>query len=427
MNKRAVIIDLLIVLGFVLVTVIALIQVPRISIDGSIDAFIPKDHPIFEINESMESTFGSMDSMVLAVSVTFGSVLEPEVLSLIDQMTQDLESDNQVESVTSITNVDYVASDDAGMTVVPLVESFDASGARLAKRRIVEWQEAYVGAIVSDDLKTTALVIQPRVDATGTGLSEIYDHMRRLVVEHQSANVAMHTSGAQAYEEEIRNNVARDVIYLIPTAAALIILVLWLSFRRFLGVLFPMIGIAVAGVWVVGIVGMLGITFTMATLLVPVLLLVVGSAYGIHVMQHFYEDLSRETGFVSYERLREIVSGGVGTVRTPVLMAGVTTAAGFIAQLSSPLGPFRVFGLLSAAGIAAALLTSLLLIPALLRLRYRRGVDATAFARPQAGSERAHRGRGTRRLIPVVERFVANRKALMLGGTLALVALTTSP
>jgi predicted RND superfamily exporter protein len=37
----------------------------------------------------------------------------------------------------------------------------------------------------------------------------------------------------------------------------------------------------------------------------------------------------------------------------PIIMAGATTAAGFIAQFTSPLEPFRTFGLLSAVGVCS--------------------------------------------------------------------------
>jgi predicted RND superfamily exporter protein len=417
--RKPVVRDLVILLAFTAITVLALLQLGRIEVDGSIDAFLPTDHSVVATDEEIESTFGSLDSMIAAVSVTFGTVLEPEVIALIDEMTKDLESQDSVDSVTSLSNIDYVTSDIDQMTVVPLIENLDADGIRETSRRITDWQEAYVGTIVSEDLKTTAVVVQPRSGATSEEQSAIYTHLRLLADEHENANLRIRVVGPQVYDEEITLNVAADVRFLIPAAAALVVLVLAISFRRLLGVLCPMLSIAVAGLWVVGLIGALGITLTMATLLVPVLLLVVGSAYGIHVMQHFYEDLSHEEGYVSYDRVREIIRQGVGAIRRPVLLAGITTAAGFVAQLTSPLGPFRVFGVLSAAGIAAALLTSLVLIPVLLRLVYRGGIDLAAV---RAG--RASRAGGQRRLPGQMQQFVARRKSVVLGVTLALAVAT---
>jgi len=420
MNRKALFRDISILAAFMVVTVLALSQIPRISVDGSIDAFVPSNHPIMGINDEIESTFGSLDSIVVAVSLSFGSVLEPDVMSLVEEMTSELEAIPLVESVTSLANVDYVTSSADEMVVVPLVESTDAGGARVTSRRITEWQEAYVGTVVSSDLKTTAIIVQPRADATPHDLSDIYETARRLATERSSANVHIRIAGAQVYEEEIARSVGADVRYLIPVAAALIILVLALSFRRFLGVALPVLSIAVAGVWVVGVIGVTGITLTMATLLVPVLLLVVGSAYGIHVMQHFYEDVAEQGGFVSYEKLAQIIRVGTGAIRKPILLAGITTAAGFAAQLSSPLGPFRVFGVLSAVGVGAALLTSLVLIPALLRLRYRRGLDADVFRKP----DRTDLPNRPRRLTVVLKWTITHGKNGVLLVSLALVAAT---
>ena len=118
----------------------------------------------------------------------------------------------------------------------------------------------------------------------------------------------------------------------------------------------------------------LQITFTMATMLVPVLLLIVGSAYAIHVMSHFYAEIALTKGAVSYDDTVQIIDMVLKRNTLPIIMAGATTAAGFIAQLTSPLGPFRTFGLLSAVGVVLSQLSSLYLLPAMLRLTYHHGV-----------------------------------------------------
>ncbi|HAK46659.1 MAG TPA: hypothetical protein DCO79_12180 [Spirochaeta sp.] len=155
----------------------------------------------------------------------------------------------------------------------------------------------------------------------------------------------------------------------------MIILVLALSFRKLEGVLFPLISLAITCIWVTGLIGVLGITFTMATLLVPILLLVVGSAYGIHIMTHFYEAVGEKEDRISYDELTVMLNVVSRRIRLSVILAGVTTAAGFLSQLFSPLNPFKVFGALCAAGIFFALLLTFILIPALIRIRYRRGLS----------------------------------------------------
>ena len=106
------------------------------------------------------------------------------------------------------------------------------------------------------------------------------------------------------------------------------------------------------------------ITFTMATMLVPVLLLIVGSAYTIHIFSHFFQN--QDSGTIE-EVLRVVVKRNT----YPIIAAAATTAFGFLAQLSSPLGPFRIFGLLSFIGVVICAFSSLVLLPALIRVVYK--------------------------------------------------------
>ena len=211
-----------------------------------------------------------------------------------------------------------------------------------------------------------------------------------------------------------------DLVWLIPVAALLILGILYLSFRRLDGVLFPLLGLAVAAVWVMGLIGFLGITFTLATLLVPVLLLVVGSAYGIHVMSHFYEDIDHQTGFLDYEAISIIINKSLKTILIPVILAGLTTAGGFASLISSPLGPFRTFGVLSAVGVVFSQISSLILIPTLLRLRYGKGIDTEKYHRVVNKKERTK----TRAAFVVLGKIIRKRKMIVLLLSIALFSAT---
>ena len=91
-------------------------------------------------------------------------------------------------------------------------------------------------------------------------------------------------------------------------------------------------------------------------------------------MSHFYAEIALTKGAVSYDDTVQIIDMVLKRNTLPIIMAGATTAAGFIAQLTSPLGPFRTFGLLSAVGVILSQLSSLYLLPAMLRLTYHHGV-----------------------------------------------------
>lgn len=352
MRSRHIKIDIVVLTVIIIVTILASLQIPKIKVNSSTDVFIPKEHEISTINEIMEEEFGALDSILLGVRVNFGTVLEPEVLTLIDTLTERLESNSYVKQVISLTNTDFIKSYPEGMEVVPLLKDFSKESLSLLKKRIVESEELYLGTLISRDNKMAVIVIQPE-----SGLSEyesraLYDEIRLITDGYINSNISFPVVGYPVVNREIEVSVSADIAYLIPLVAVLILIILFFSFRRIEGVVLPLLALVVGCIWVVGIMGALGITFTMASLLVPVLLLAVGSAYGIHVLSQFYELMSQKTGFLPFDEVRLIIRRSLGNIRLSVILAGVTTAAGFLSQLSSPLGPFRAFGVLSEIGRA---------------------------------------------------------------------------
>lgn len=412
--------DLITLIFFSVLTGVAISQIQRIHVDSSIEVFIPRNHQIYSINDRIEEEFGSLDSIMLGLRVSFGSVLEPEILGLIESLTTILEEDPSIERVISLSNADYIVSSREGIEVVPLLGDLSTQSIETLKDRLVDWQDVYIDTIVSSDYKLAVLVIQPVADLSDAGMSSLYDRIIGLTEGYESANLAFPIAGFPVVKQEINTSVTTDITFLIPVVAVLILGILFVAFRRLEGVLLPLISLLVAGVWVVGLLALFGITFTMATMLVPVLLLVVGSAYGIHVMSHFYHDVSHAQGHLNYSEVCAIVRASIGKIRLSVILAGATTAGGFLSQLSSPLGPFRAFGVLSAVGVVFSQVAALVLIPALLRLRYGGGIDTEKFHNNRSLKERTT----TPKIFVILERLVRRGKWPVALLSILFIALT---
>ncbi|HZK20208.1 MAG TPA: MMPL family transporter, partial [Treponemataceae bacterium] len=317
--------------------------------------------------------FGLTDSMIMGVHTPFNTVLETETLHLIADITAKIEQHPLVDSVRSLTNMDYIESENDSLLVSSVLPDFSPKGIETFMSRIMEWEEVYWGTFISKDLHLASIIIQPLPNNTDQENGEIYSFLRKIEQQHSTPALQFPIAGMPVVKEEINRSLMTDIVWLIPTAALIIMIILLFSFKCWEGVVFPLASLVTAGIWVMGLIGYLNITFTMATLLVPVLLLVVGSAYAIHVLSHFYEALSRQREWVSPEKIADILKKSIKKIKIPVLLAGATTAGGFIALVFSPLGPFKAFGLLSAAGVVASQITSLIFLPLLIKIRYRKG------------------------------------------------------
>lgn len=162
-----------------------------------------------------------------------------------------------------------------------------------------------------------------------------------------------------------------DLKRLIPFVIGVVLVSLYLSFRNFGGVALPMLTVLISTIWTLGIMALLNIQLTMVSTVIPVLLVAVGSAYGIHIISHYYDDLREKNEKITEDEHRQMVLETIRKVGKPVLLAGLTTIVGFGSLGTSNIVPIKEFGIFTAIGVATALLVALTLIPAILLVRHK--------------------------------------------------------
>ena len=367
--------DITVVAAAVLLALVSLTFIGRLTIDSSTDVFLPQDTPTVATNAHIEETFGSMDAIIVGVSREEGSILRENSLKIIDILTQQISELDGVSSVVSLTNTDHMQSGPEGFEAVPLYTGSGQNEISAMLSRLDSWPEVYYGSLISEDQRMAAIIVQSEYGVHQEVQYALLDKISTMIGTLDTQGEEFSLVGLPVVKQQINRSLISDMAILAPIVGLLIIIVLFFSFRRFAGIVLPLIGLVLSAAITLGIMAVFDITFTMATMLVPVLLLIVGSAYAIHVMSHFYEEVTHINRPVDALQTRQIIREVSHRNRLPIIMAGVTTAAGFIAQFTSPLAPFRTFGLLSAIGVVLSQLSSLYLLPALLRITYRNGID----------------------------------------------------
>ncbi len=359
--------DLLLVAAILLLSIVSVMQIGRLHIDSSTNAFIPQKAPVVQTNDEIEEAFGSLDLIVVNLYSEDTSMLESSSLAVLDTITSAIEPLALSSSVTSLTNTDHLGSSDEGLLVEKLYDRNEVDALAGLKARIGEWGDLYEGNLISRDRTMASIIVEAVV---GADMSLLLDQINAEIAKIDLGNLQVSLIGLPVVTDAIEQSLLTDLAILAPIVGLLIIIVLLLSFGRFRAVILSLFCLLVTASLMLGLMAVLQLTFTMATMLVPVLLLIVGSAYTIHILSHFYEEASASVEGQTREGRDRIITTVVTRNRNPLIMAGATTAAGFLAQLTSPLGPFRTFGLLCAIGVVLSQLSALYLLPALIRIFY---------------------------------------------------------
>lgn len=333
--------------------------IPRIGYDADLGSMIPEGDPVIDQLQAASEDFGSESTLI--VLFTTDDAFRPEALRQVDQVSRDLEGIRGVRSVISPLNMPVVNASELGIEIEPAareVPRTEAEAAALRERlfstpqgrqlaapdgkalaMLVTIDPAY--AYSSEQFRETVLAIEDRIDRAGKGWYLVGDAYMGV------------------YAERVIHS---DLRTLTPLAALVVILILLAAFRTPWGVILPLASVSIAVTWTMGLMALLGYDLTIVSMLIPVILMAMGSAAGIHVMNRFYEEAAGRSQ-------REAIEVAMAGIAVPVVMTALTTAAGFASLLTSYVQPVREFALFSAVGILFAMVVSLTFIPAVLAIR----------------------------------------------------------
>ena len=356
-------------------------QLPRVQIDNDVMNFIPAEHPDKLAFEHMDDIYDADLAMVVGIQSLSGAILSADGIYLIDRISTEIENFPGVSGVTSLTSVDFIQADEEGLRAGPLVADFEGTDREIneLRRRIASWP-AYDRSLVSDDMSATQLVvtIQPKLPVEQR--EAIYLAIRAIADENSGDEYRFFIAGEPVLTLLMTDNIRTDIVVLIPIVVVVVLLALYIFFRRLAGVVLPMVAVLVSTIWTVGLMALLGVKLSMAATVIPVLMIAVGSAYGIHIVSHYFRKIddrrqsspddagAADGAAFSAVDHRTILFSVLKDVGMPVLMAGVTTIIGFGALMTSEVLPMRDFGIFTAVGVGVALMVALTLIPSLLLL-----------------------------------------------------------
>ncbi len=358
-------------------------QLRGIRIENTSRTFMPKDDASYQLMLQTEDEFGSMLMLGVLLETKGATILTPDYIELIRRISDRIENVDYVENIDSLSNIDFIYGDttDGGepsLVAGSLLGDEDlytgsAEDMRLIKQRIIDWQEMYNRVIVNDSFTAAQMMVtitastEDGEELPSSIQTKILSDIQQICEEELAgSDLEVRYFGDPVMSHDAREFLMSDLLHLIPFVALIVLLSLYFSFHTWSGTLLPLLTVLVSTIWSVGLLSILGYTFTIIGSMIPVCLIACGSAYGIHVMTHYYIGIDKIEGEINKENHAEAIAFGLKDVWVAVLLATVTTVAGFISNVSSPLRPLRSFSIFAAAGIAFSLILSVTLIPSIL-------------------------------------------------------------
>ena len=174
-------------------------------------------------------------------------------------------------------------------------------------------------------------------------------------------------AGRGALEVTIGEYGNQDMARFMSLVLLVILGTLYLTYRSIRGVLLPVAVVIGSVIWTIGLMAAAEVPMMHITSIMPVVLMAVGVADGIHILSCYYDKIL-EHPEQSKISSTEVVVAAMVEMWKPVVLTSLTTAAGFLSFLTAPMPPVQHFGLFSSFGVLAAMVFSLTLFPAVLSL-----------------------------------------------------------
>ena len=196
-----------------------------------------------------------------------------------------------------------------------------------------------------------------------SGSSEAEKRMDEIVKGTKLEYTEMTVMGTSIIMDEIMEANNASMAILLPLAFALVIIILAIIYRSGIDMLFSLLALGFAIIWVYGFGSALGYSFNPMTMAVPILIVGLGIDYGIHITMRYREEI-KNGNKIDYSIVITIASVGMA-----LLLATVTTVVSFMSNLASPISLLGQFGVLCAIGIIGSFVTMTTFVPACKQIR----------------------------------------------------------
>ncbi|BBO67774.1 hypothetical protein DSCA_17040 [Desulfosarcina alkanivorans] len=226
--------------------------------------------------------------------------------------------------------------------------------------------------LLSDDHGTTLVTL---VLADGADHDRVIARVQQ-TIDRAGTDLALYQMGMPVISQALAVFTERDFFRLPPITFLVVALILFLLFRNGRDVLLPLACVSLALVWTLGFIAMTGLALSILTMIVPVFLIAVGTAYCLHIVSEYRHRTVRapspEAATLATFR----------TIAFPTVLAAGTTVLGLGSLFVSRIVAIKTFALFACGGMTSFVVIVLTFLPAALSLMPLRKPEKRAGRRP---------------------------------------------
>ena len=391
----------LVLIFLTLILALSSTNIKNFKLDASADTLILEDDADLKVFRETNEKYKSYDFMILTLSDKVKDVFSQETLSLVDSLRQEIENLDNVESVTSLTNIPLVTSSQKPLTElinnIPNILSEDIN-LDLAKEEILS-SPIYKDLVISSDARTTAMQIVIKrnqeleselkkrnelhqkfkkdsiyrdrylnsksiygelLEDEKKNINQLIKKIRKIQEENSNERYEIRLGGIPMITDDMITFIKNDLINFGFGVLVFIFITLIIIFRKMIWVLAPIINCLYAVLFMIGLLGYLDWKVTVISSNFISLMLILTLSMNIHIIVRYRQIYTKDTD------KNEAILQTTQKMIWPCLYTALTTIVAFASLVFSDIKPVIDFGYMMVIGLTTLFITSFTLLPSLI-------------------------------------------------------------
>lgn len=398
-------------IAIILLTAFMGYQAVHVHLSYEMAQMLPASDTTSRAYDKFKATFGQ-DGTVLFIGIKDEKLFTLNEFNDWLQLTESLRKVDGVQEVLSIGKLYTLEKNDSTrkFDFKPLISAAPDTQAELDSiRKLIYDLPFYDGLIINKETNATLmmLTLDKKKLNNKSRITLVSDIENQVEVFSQKHDITVHYSGMPYIRTKTMKMVKDELLLFMILSMLVASLVLFLFFRSFKAVLFPMLIVLISVVWSMGTVVLLGYEITILTGIIPPLLIIIGVENCIFLLNKYHHEF-REHGNKVKALSRVVVRTGNATFLT-----NLTTATGFAAFIITGNKLLVEFGIVAAINIMVVFVLSIFLIPILY----------SYLAPPEVRHLKHLDNKYTKRIIEIVVNLVENHRKAIYITTLVAIAV----
>ena len=354
---------LLILALMALVTLAAGKMMMQCVFASSVGRMFLGEHPDYHRYVERARDFGTTDVIIVAFEEP--DPFSPSTQARLQRAVNQISAIPYIQRVQTILDAQYIEETEEGIAVRKYARDAPfrpGETAPLLER--YRKDPSISGLLVSSDGDHIAIVIEldaesdfPAEEAPG-----LIDGVYRALERAGYAREEVHAAGLAVSIAMVISESQFNIKRLFPIVCLILLIVVWVMFRRFWPMIMTMTVAMIAVIWTMGFSVLLDRHISVLVSMIPAVILIISFSDVIHLCSSYLLELGRR------ESKEDAILASSEDVGSACLLTSLTTFMGFVSLSLIPTPIFRQLGVVLGFGVGIALLIAVTLVPILFSL-----------------------------------------------------------